>query len=172
MTCCAKSPFGSDFNVLRDKPASRVISSKYDGPSDDAKPVWGVTTLPRLNARSKIASFCRRPSLNACESSPSTGSPGSLRSPDRFLPSRRPTLESAVQNFRVNKDPQLLSSDERILRNKDASPDAFNPRRRVTSPIPRTNHSITRRNFSGNRSGGGGMIQAALTLELSTDSFP
>ena len=119
-----------------------------------------MATLPRSQARCKTSSFHRRPSLKrAFESNSSTKSTGSLRSPDRFLPSRRPTLESAVQSFRASKDPQILSTDERLLRNKDASPDAFNPRRRVTSLIPRPNRPLKRRDFSGNRSGGVGMIR-------------
>ena len=158
LACCADLPFCLDFGDFRVRPASHAISSKYDGSSDEPGVVWGVATLPRLKARSKTTAFRRRPSLNAFESTSSTRSTGSLRSPDRFLPCRRPTLESAVQSFRANKDPHVLSTGEKLLRNKDASPDAFNPRRRVTSPIPRPNTSLTRRNFSGNRSGGGGMI--------------
>ncbi|KAE8450863.1 hypothetical protein EG329_005776 [Mollisiaceae sp. DMI_Dod_QoI] len=98
----------------------------------------------------------RRPSLRAIRSNLSANSAGSIRAPDRFLPIRS-SLDSAVESFRANKDPQTLSSDERLLRHKDASPDAFNARRHISSPVPRSNRPILeRRNISGRRSGSGG----------------
>jgi meiosis-specific APC/C activator protein AMA1 len=91
--------------------------------------------------------------LNTFDSNSSQA--GSLRCPDRFVPTRRTALDVATQLFRANKDPATLTTDEKLLRHKDASWDSFNPRRRVTSPIPRANR-LERRNVSRTRSGGGG----------------
>ncbi|CZT10126.1 related to meiosis-specific APC/C activator protein AMA1 [Rhynchosporium graminicola] len=124
--------------------------SQFDGPSDSEKRALAIATLPRINPRTNT--FRRRPSLKAFTSS---GSSGSLRAPDRFL-QRRQGLDSAVESFRASRDPRTLTTDEKLLRHKDASPDAFNPRRRATTPIPNAIRPPTRRNFSGNRSGSGG----------------
>ncbi|KAL5323825.1 hypothetical protein ACEPPN_008367 [Leptodophora sp. 'Broadleaf-Isolate-01'] len=134
-------------DVLRKSPA---IANQYDGPSDTEKRALSISTLPRINPRT--SNFRRRPSLKTFASSTSSGS---FRSPDRFLPIRS-TLDSAVESFRTSKDPRTLTMDEKLLRHKDASQDAFNPRRRATSPIPSSNRPVPRRNFSGNRSGSGG----------------
>ncbi|KAK2627596.1 hypothetical protein QTJ16_003562 [Diplocarpon rosae] len=128
---------------------SSVVLSQYDGPSDTEKRVLSTSTLPRVNPRT--LNVRRRPSLKVFTSSTSSGS---LRAPDRFLP-KRPTLDSAVESFRASKDPRVLTTDEKLLRHKDASPDAFKPRRRATSPIPNAIRHEPRRNFSGNRSGSG-----------------
>lgn len=137
---------------------------RYDGP-DDAPPdhpehELSASTLP---CRRPKTSMYSRPSLKAFHSGSSTKSTSSLRSPDRFLP-RRPILDSAVQSYRVNKDPESLSSSEKLLRNNEASPDAFNPRRRVTSPAPPPNGLPVlpvRRNFTATRGGGA----SALTFQ-------
>ncbi|CZR52594.1 related to meiosis-specific APC/C activator protein AMA1 [Phialocephala subalpina] len=129
------------------------VSTLYDGADDGRIKHTAAATLPRLRPR---ANTFRRPSLRTTRSNLSTKSTGSVRSPDRFLPSR-PSLDSAIESFRANKDPHSLSSDERLLRHEDASPDAFYPRRRVSSPIPKANRPIIdRRNVSGRRSGSGG----------------
>ncbi|TQS37952.1 hypothetical protein Golomagni_01553 [Golovinomyces magnicellulatus] len=44
--------------------------------------------------------------------------------PDRFLP-RRKGSTSAIESFRANKDPKLMSSDERLSRNQFSNIDAF-----------------------------------------------
>ncbi|KAL2073024.1 hypothetical protein VTL71DRAFT_10348 [Oculimacula yallundae] len=127
-----------------------TLANQFDGPSDTEKRALSISTLPRVNPRTNT--YRRRPSLKAFASS---GSAGSLRAPDRFL-QRRHGLDSAVESFRTSKDPRTLTTDERLLRHKDASPDAFNPRRRATTPIPNAIRPLPRRNFSGNRSGSGG----------------
>jgi hypothetical protein len=132
------------------------MRDRYDGPADDEKLPIVPATLPRLNARSKNTAYFRRPSLKTFDSNSSLNSGGSLRTPDRFVPRRRPALDSAIQSFRANKDPKVLSTEEKLMRHKDVSPDAFNPRRRVSSPIPEANRPISRRNYSGRRSGSGG----------------
>lgn len=139
----------ADF-LLRKPSKPTATVGQYDGPSDTEKRALSISTMPRINSR--INKFRRRPSLKAFASSSSAGS---FRSPDRFLP-RRPTLDSAVESFRTSKDPRTLTTDEKLLRHKDASPDAFNPRRRVTSPTPSAIRPVLRRTFSGNRSGSGG----------------
>ncbi|KAH7407215.1 WD40-repeat-containing domain protein [Cadophora sp. MPI-SDFR-AT-0126] len=143
-----KRKFVDATEFLLRKPTA--ILSQYDGPSDTEKRAISISTLPRINPRTN--NFRRRPSLKAFTSSSSTGS---FRSADRFLP-RRTTLNSAVESFRTSKDPRTLTIDERLLRHKDVSPDAFSPRRRATSPIPSPNRPVPRRNFSGSRSGSGG----------------
>lgn len=142
------------FNTMR-------FRGRYDGPSDPPpdhpKLVLDASMVP--NRRLKTSMF-RRPSLKALDSNSSTRSTSPLRSPDRFLP-RRPAIDSATQNYRVNKDPQSLSNNEKLLRNNEASPDAFNTRRRVTSPVPPANRPLvrpTRRNFTANRTGGGASV--------------
>jgi len=142
-----------------------VIPYRFDGPSDDQRPVLAPSTLPRLNRRH------RRPSLSIFRTDfeNELSSKGSIRSPDRFLPNRRPTLEKATESFRANKDPSALSPEEKLLRQKEASPDAFHPRRTVTSPMPPLNRSQGRRTFSGNRSGGGGKSTLSGHSKLLTD---
>lgn len=138
---------------------SRVKSPRtiicYDGAGDDEGRVLSANTLPRLNPCSSTSR--QRASLQTFESGSTLRSTGSLKSPDRFLP-KRPSLASSTESFRSNKDPKTLSTTEKLVRNKEASPDAFNPRRRVTSPVPQAMRSPPqRRNFSGNRSGSGGL---------------
>lgn len=138
------------------------IRGRYDGPNDDpANEPYGArkssvitSTLP---SRRPITSIFRRPSLKVFESNSSTKSTNSAKSPDRFLP-RRPAFGSAAQCFRVNKDPQNLSTNEKLLRNGEASPDAFNPRRRASSPIPSTIRPVSRRDFTAHRYGGGASV--------------
>lgn len=152
-------------NILADlldvfKETSRKFSELtgiFDGPVDDDKPLPTPVTLPRLNPRSKNTEYFRRPSLKTFDFNSTSKSGSSLRSPDRFVPRRRPDLDSVVQSFRANKEPKALSTEEKLLRHKDVSPDAFNPRRRISSPIPQANRPISRRNYSGRRSGSGGM---------------
>jgi len=152
-----------DLNTSQDAFPCFGIRNRFDGPSDDEGPVVDASNLPRLSAHSNIASFLRRPLIKTFETISKTNSTGFPRSPDRFLPGRRPTLDSAVESFRANKDPHILSTNEKLLRNKEASPDAFNPRRRVTSPM-HVNRLHTRRTFSANRSGGGGMGDHQLNM--------
>lgn len=136
--------------------ASLSFRHGNDGASDEKKRTVSATTLPRIRVPSF---FRRRPQLKTCDSDLSQKSGGSLRSPDRFVPSRRPTIESVIESFRVNKDPYTLSTEERLLRHKDASADAFNPRRSITSPTSRAirpTPPLPRPDFSVNRSGGGG----------------
>ncbi|CAG8957758.1 hypothetical protein HYFRA_00000096 [Hymenoscyphus fraxineus] len=141
----AISNFQDDFH-------SSFVKQRYDGPSDEYQ-LPTAATLPRTKPRSV---FRRRPQLCTYDSATSQKSTGSLRSPDRFLPARRSAMDFATQTFRSNKDPKSLTLDEKLLRNKEASFDAFNPRRSVTSPIPLANRPAARRNVSANRSGGGG----------------
>lgn len=139
-------------SIFQDDVHSSFVKQRYDGPADDCQ-IPAAATLPRVRTRSV---FRRRPQLTTYDSSASQKSLGSIRSPDRFLPARRSALDFATQTFRANKDPKSLTLDEKLVRNKEASFDAFNPRRSVTSPIPLANRPTARRNVSANRSGGGG----------------
>lgn len=127
-----------------------------DGSADDAKCPKKSHTLPIFNTRSGSSIF-RRPALQIFDtcSSPNTNTTGSLRSPDRFL--RRPILDNSAQSFRVSKDPRSLTSDEKLLRSNEASPDAFDPRRRITCPIARDGLSPIPREFSANHTRAGGV---------------
>jgi hypothetical protein len=158
---------GADFShALQDAfQTTSVMKSRYDGPADDEKLPIVPATLPRLNARSKHTAYFRRPSLKTFDSNSSSNSGGSLRTPDRFVPRRRPALDAAIQSFRANKDPKVLSIEEKLMRHKDVSADAFNPRRRVSSPIPQANRPVPRRNYSGRRSGSGGISKVPDTTE-------
>ncbi|TVY34258.1 putative WD repeat-containing protein [Lachnellula subtilissima] len=142
-------------SIVHSRCLSLSIGQRYDGPSDDKKRTVSAGTFPRIKASSF---FRRRPILKTFDSSSTQVFGGSLRSPDRFVCSRRVTVDSFIESFRINKDPSSLTPEERLLRNKDASPDAFNARRNVNSPSrPNRNPpSLPRRNFSPNRSGGGG----------------
>lgn len=98
----------------------------------------GICTMPRLNSSKGKGpgKLHPRPSLKSFYSGSSAKqSTGSLRSPDRFLASAD-NLDASVQKFRMNKDAVKLSPAERILRNDDASPDAFSARRSFTTPAP------------------------------------
>lgn len=96
----------------------------------------GICTMPRLNGRNSPTKAHPRPSLKSFYSGSSANqSTGSLRSPDRFLASAD-NLDATVQKFRMNKDAMKLSPAERLLRNDNASPDAFSSRRSFTTPAP------------------------------------
>jgi meiosis-specific APC/C activator protein AMA1 len=147
--------------------ASLSIRQRFDGPSDD-RPTLQASNLQASGdqlPKSRLPTR-RRPVLSTCDSNSSQQS-GALRRPDRFVPTRSSSsLDLATQTFRANKDPASLTPDEKLLRNKCASWDSFNPRRRVTSPIPRALRPTERRNVSGNRSGGGGKF-AVFSFQIS-----
>jgi meiosis-specific APC/C activator protein AMA1 len=161
-----RNPRLSEGSVLKASPKFYFKNVKfrgiYDGPSetppDEPEPAVGASTPPYRRPKT---SMLQRPSLKeALNSGLSSKSISSVQSPDRFLP-RRPKLDSASQNYRVNKDPQSLSSNEKLLRNKEASPDAFNPHRCVTSLVPPPNGLPVlpaRRNFTANRGGGASVL--------------
>lgn len=114
----------------------------------------GICTMPRLSSSKGKSPGNRhpRPSLKSLYSGSSVKqSTGSLRSPDRFLASAD-NLDTSVQKFRMNKDAAKLSPAERLLRNEDASPDAFSARRSFTTPAPPAIGN--RRNSSSARPGG------------------
>lgn len=132
------------------------VTNTFDGAYDEDRPTTPAT-LPRVFSRARDFSHHTRPSLGTFDSAPPTlKRANSTLCPDRFVAARRPGLNSTI-SYRSNRDPHTLSKDERLLRHKDATPDAFNPRRRVTSPIPALNPPNPRRVFSANRSGGGRM---------------
>lgn len=131
------------------------ITNRFDGAFEETRPTTPAT-LPRVKSRLSSRGYARRPSLSTFGSAQTLPRTNSSTSPDRFVPARRPGL-STTQSYRSNRDPQSLSKDERLLRNQDATPDAFNPRRRVTSPLPPTPPPNPRRVFSATRSGGGGI---------------
>lgn len=134
-----------------------VPTPRFDGSAEDSKPPPVGATLSRLSRRANSSDFFSRPTVKKLQSSDSIRSSCSQRSLDRFLP-RRPTLNSAATSYHANKDPQSLSPEEKILRHSGATPDAFSPRRRATSPTPRSRNLIARRNLSANNSGGSGRI--------------
>lgn len=89
------------------------------------------STFANLNAKSSPSSgesFRRVRALKSKPTGTNKAPCGSLRSPDRFLPASGFT-DATVKKFHTNKDPQQLSWAEKILRNIDASPDAFFPRK-------------------------------------------
>ena len=110
------------------------LRGRYDGPCDNPKehvdPALAASTLPCRHSKAAPRA-CLKALLNAS----SSRSISSLRSPDRFLP-QRPALNSASQSYRINRDPESLSTLEKLLRNNKASPDAFSPRRNVTISVP------------------------------------
>lgn len=120
-------------------------------PTPSRPPGWlsGAATLPRLNSRSsgiRSDPFRRRPALFSFNTGSSIRS--NIRSPDRFLPTRR-SAGSATQNFHANKDPKKLSPSEKLIRQNTASEDAFNPRRRVTTPVELSASRPIQGTFSG-----------------------
>ncbi|KFY50842.1 hypothetical protein V495_00066 [Pseudogymnoascus sp. VKM F-4514 (FW-929)] len=95
-----------------------------------------ICTMPRLNSKNGMSKLHSRPSLRLPSAGPNaTRFSGSLRSPDRFLASVD-YQDSSVQKFRINKDPQLLSPSEKLVRDDSVSLDAFSPRRNFTTPNP------------------------------------
>ncbi|MCJ1472010.1 hypothetical protein MMC13_000654 [Lambiella insularis] len=86
-------------------------------------------------------------------------------SPDRFIPAR-PAADSHVASYNLGKSPEHLSSSERLLRHKSATPDPFSPRglrqnldniRSFRDGTTRTSHSPgygTTGDILGFRSGG------------------
>jgi hypothetical protein len=95
---------------------------------------------PQLNLGSSLSlpdPFRRRPTLRRLNTGSSSNSSGSLRAPDRFLPTRSP-LEPAFHNFQASKDSEKLSNNEKLLRCDIASLDAFRPRGSATNPTSST----------------------------------
>jgi hypothetical protein len=161
--------------IVSDRPSLKVVpkrffnttrcGGRYDGPNDEleaeraADRKRSVDTASTLPTRRPKTSTFRRPAFNIFQRNPSGRNTSSIKSPDRFLP-RRPALGSVSQSYRINKDPHSLSNAEKLIRNSDASPDAFNPRRRVTSPIPFAHYPLPRRNLTMQRNGGGASVLA------------
>ena len=138
---------------------SPLLKKRSNSSEEESSSLSGAYTLPCRNLRSEASGARRRPSIKRFETNGGTKSYGSLKSLDRFVPRRRLTLDLFVESFRANKDPKNLSPDEKLLRNNKATPDAFNPRRSVTSsptPVPLQNRPLGRRHASANRSGGAG----------------
>ena len=77
----------------------------------------------------------RWPSGRHCWTSPS--------SPDRYISNRQKSQE-ASKTFRVSKSPHLLSSSERLLRHRSATPDPFGP-----LVVPRTRDHRTAASVAG-----------------------
>lgn len=110
------------------------------------------SSSPILNVRSSSSSpdpFRCRPALRTSN----TGSSGSIRSPDRFLPTRSP-LDTCSQRFHANQDVTKLSGSQRLLRRDTANDDAFSSRRRATTPNPITATTPTRQITGVLRTGG------------------
>ncbi|KAM3087434.1 hypothetical protein ACMFMG_001524 [Clarireedia jacksonii] len=137
---------------------------RLDGTSENPKPSFSQSQEVMRQRQSLPRS---RISLSCLESTPTKKCTSSLRSPDRFLPFLRDSQQS-TQSFRSNKEPDTLSTYEKLIRNNSASLDAFQPRRRVTTPIPLAVRPDTRRNFTGNRGRGA----TALAFQRSAPSSP
>ena len=58
-------------------------------------------------------------------------------SPDRFIPTRRISPDTSSRSFHVSKNPERLSSMERLLRQSATNSDPFITRRVVSNPVPR-----------------------------------
>jgi hypothetical protein len=78
----------------------------------------------------------------------------SLRSPDRFLPSRD-SSDAVAEKFHSTMHPDQLSPTEKLLRNNFASPDSFSSWRAATNPRPAVSPRIPRAVSVGNRGPGG-----------------
>ncbi|KAJ8059812.1 hypothetical protein OCU04_011443 [Sclerotinia nivalis] len=130
-------------------------SLRFDGASDSPRTPMtsSSSTLPRFNIKSRPTLSNTLRARTSVDSTQTRKSLSSLHSPDRFLPVLKRS-DSAAQSFRANKDPGTLSPYERLMRNSSASLDAFNPRRRATSPIPLASRPDSRRIVSANRGRG------------------
>ncbi|KAF7905322.1 uncharacterized protein EAF01_005843 [Botrytis porri] len=148
-------------NVINGVPIDQNLSTiapnslRFDGSSDSPKtPITSSSsTLPRPNIKSRPTLSNTLRARTSVDSTPTRKSASSLHSPDRFLPVLKGS-DSAAQTFRANKDPGSLSPYERLMRHNSASLDAFNPRRRATSPIPLASRPDSRRIVSANRGRG------------------
>ncbi|RAL65329.1 hypothetical protein DID88_000897 [Monilinia fructigena] len=144
-------------------------SLRFDGTSDNPRtPLTSSSaTLPRFNHKSRPTLSNTLRARTSIDSTPTRKLASSLHSPDRYLPVLKRSNSSA-QSFRANKDPGTLSAYERLMRNSSASLDAFNPRRRATSPIPLASRPDSRRIVSTNRGRGA----TALTFQRSAPTTP
>ena len=116
----------------------------------------GASTLPRVRKHPEVSPTWRRPSLRALElSSGSTATINSSRSPDRFLAPRRPALEPSSSSFQSNKDPNNLTTEERLLRDPRVSVDAFDSQINLVATVPKTKQPPVRRNNRRSRGEGG-----------------
>ncbi|PQE17395.1 meiosis-specific apc c activator ama1 protein [Rutstroemia sp. NJR-2017a BVV2] len=137
---------------------------RLDGTCENPHPPF---SQPKKSVHQRPSLPRSRTSLSSQESTPTKKCTGSLRSPDRFLPFLRDSQQS-TQTFRANKDPDTLSTYEKLIRNSSASLDAFQPRRRVTTPIPLAVRPDTRRNLTGNRGRVKLIEQNAYTVSVGT----
>lgn len=133
------------------------ITNQYDGAHEE-HPLTKPVTLPRIASRIRSSKYQQRPSLSTFDSAPPALKHGdSTTSPDRFVAPRRPGLNASL-SYRSNKDPNSLTTSERLLRHHDAATDGFNPPRRVISLTAISPVISPRRTFSVTRSGGGGAL--------------
>ncbi|APA12316.1 hypothetical protein sscle_09g070860 [Sclerotinia sclerotiorum 1980 UF-70] len=143
--------------VATDHKLSKVApnSLRFDGASDSPKTPMSSSssTLPRSNIKTRPSLLNTLRARTSVDPTQNRKSLSSLHSPDRFLPVLK-NSDSAAQSFRANKDPGTLSPYERLMRHSSASLDAFNPRRRATSPIPLASRPDSRRIVSANRGRG------------------
>ncbi len=146
-----------NFDIFQADHDSPVESIEQDSESSSfSTSPLRVASSQKLNARSNSSScdpFRRQLPLNSCNTGSSSKSGGSLRAPDRFLPTKSP-LDAAFQRFHANKDAHKLTSAEKLLRLNSASPDAFRPRRRATSPNTSPESLPNRQLSNGIRAGG------------------
>ncbi|KAF7882565.1 uncharacterized protein EAF02_005928 [Botrytis sinoallii] len=162
-------------NVINGVPIDQNLSNiapnslRFDGSSDSPKipTTSSSSTVPRPNTKSRPALSNTLRARTSVDSTPTRKSASSLHSPDRFLPVLKRS-DSATQSFRANKDPGSLSPYERLMRHSSASLDAFNPRRRATSPIPLASRPDSRRIVSANRGRGA----TALIFQRSAPTTP
>lgn len=135
-------------SAATDFPWTSLCKSQGDGGFDDA--TVGSSTLPRTKKSGGNGKVHKRPSLRSFDTGSSISGP--YKSRDRFLPVRRSSLEPAIQSFRINKNPLVLSMEEKLHRNPLVSSDSFGPQRRVVTAPSTTNSPLA----NAGRSGGGG----------------
>ncbi|KAL3425457.1 WD repeat domain-containing protein [Phlyctema vagabunda] len=159
----------STTDVIEFQESSPVASTQLDGPSDEYKSTPKPMTLPRFSSRLNIdiKSPRRRPALKNFASDSNITSNRSTRSPDRFVPNRGTNIQSSTQSLKTSKEITRLTKDEKILRHNGASHDAFQGRRRATSPIPFSSRPPCRRNPSGN-----GVAPSVLTVHRDPTAPP
>ncbi|KAK0704909.1 WD40-repeat-containing domain protein [Lasiosphaeris hirsuta] len=96
-------------------------------------PIRSARTRPSLPSSFRSESGTRLPRRSSNIGLTRSGT-GSLRLPDRFIPSRSNSFDTA-EKFKTGKAPHELTRSEKLLRHNGAAEDAFCFRRRVVTPM-------------------------------------
>lgn len=137
--------------------SDRMLSSKWEDDSGifTSQDIGGLSKNPAVPPTSTTSS--RAPAKNhhqhrSAKTTQMNSRNNPLRLPDRFVPFRD---HSAVASdiFRTSKPVDQLTPPEKLLRRKDATPDAFESRRSKLKPVALDSRKLSRLDLGVQRGG-------------------